>query len=192
MRAGTIVWLTGLPSSGKSTLAERVLEELVACGQRRVVILDGDAVRAAIRPSHGYDEAGRDAFYETLARLAALLAAQGQVVLVPATAHRTAYRERARGLAPGPFLEVFLDTDLDTCRARDAKGLYARAAQEAGTVPGADLAYEAPLAPELIVRPGDPLAARRLAGLVVSVGSSTDLPQAATPAHPPPPRDEEP
>jgi len=171
MSAGTIVWLTGLPSSGKSTLAERVLEELVACGQANVLVLDGDAVRAAIRPLHGYDEAGRDAFYETLARLAALLAARGPVVLVPATANRRSYRERARGLAPGPFLEIFVDTDLATCRARDAKGLYARAAQEVSTVPGAAVAYEAPLAPELVVRPDDQLAARRIAGLIVSSGS---------------------
>lgn len=179
MTAGAIVWLTGLPSSGKSTLAERVVEELFACGQRRVVVLDGDAVRAAIRPSHGYDEAGRDAFYETLARLAALVASQGHMVLVPATANLRSYRERARSLGPGPFLEVFVDTDLDTCRARDAKGLYARAARESTTLPGAAVTYEAPLAPELVVRPDDQLAARRIAGLIVSSGSVDPSPDLA-------------
>lgn len=178
MRPGTIVWLTGLPSSGKSTLAEHVAEELRACGHPEVALLDGDAVRAALRPSHGYDEAGRDAFYESLARLAALLASQGLAVLVPATANLRSYRERARGLAPGAFLEVFVDTDLATCRARDAKGLYARAEREAGTVPGAGVAYEAPLAPELVVRPEDELAPRRVAGLVVS--TTTETSSAAT------------
>lgn len=173
MSAGVIVWLTGLPSSGKSTLATRVADELRACGHRELVILDGDAVRAAIEPAHGYDDTGRDAFYETLARLASMCAAQGLVVLVPATANRRAYRARARAKAPGAFLEIFVDTDLDTCRRRDAKGLYARASREGGTLPGADVVYEAPEAPDLVVTPADELAARRIAGLVVSSASGS-------------------
>ena len=66
---GVVVWLTGLPSSGKSTLAVRVEEALRAAG-RQVVRLDGDEVRAALVPTPGYDEVARSDFYESLARLA--------------------------------------------------------------------------------------------------------------------------
>lgn len=154
MKAGGIAWFTGLPSSGKSTLARAVQSALVARGQANVVVLDGDAVRDALRPRPGYDDAGRDAFYETLARLAAELARQGTTVLVPATANRRAFRERARSLAPGRFVEVFVDTALELCRSRDAKGLYAEASS-GGTLPGVGASYEAPEHPELTVAPDD-------------------------------------
>ena len=113
--SGVVVWFTGLPSSGKTTLAGRVARALAAAGRAHCV-LDGDAVRAALVPPPGYDAASRAAFYATLARLAALLARQGLVVLVPATAHRRAFRDDARALAPR-FVEVFVSTDVDTCRA---------------------------------------------------------------------------
>jgi adenylylsulfate kinase len=166
--AGPIVWLTGLPSSGKSTLARAAAEILRARGAH-VLVLDGDEVRDALRPRPGYDEAARDAFYETLARLAAHCASQGAIVMVPATANRRAFRERARSLAPGRFVEVFVDTDLATCRARDAKGLYACAAREGGgTLPGAGAAYEPPIAPDIVVRPDDVDASGRIAAATVA------------------------
>lgn len=163
-RLGTIVWLTGLPSSGKSTLAARVADALRVRGHEAIVVLDGDAVRAAIVPPHGYDEASRDAFYETLARLAALLSSQGLHVLVPATARKRAHREHARQLAPAAFVEVFVDTDPERCRERDAKGLYAKAAagEGAATLPGLGADYERPEAPDEIVREDDRDAIARL------------------------------
>jgi adenylylsulfate kinase len=111
--------------------------------------LDGDAVRDALRPRPGYSERERDEFYETLANLAAELARQGLVVLVPATAHRASFRQRARSLAPD-FVEVFVQASEREVRERDAKGLY-RAALEgrAEGVPGADLEYEAPAEPDV-------------------------------------------
>ncbi len=99
MSAGAVVWLTGLPRSGKSTLAARVRDRLAGAG-RATLILDGDEVRAALVPRPGYDATAREQFYETLARLASLLAHQGATVLVAATAHRRDFRERARRLAP--------------------------------------------------------------------------------------------
>lgn len=71
--SGAVVWLTGLPRAGKSTLAAAVAERARAEGLCTIV-LDGDAIRGALSPSPGYDDAGRDALYETLARLAALIA----------------------------------------------------------------------------------------------------------------------
>jgi len=160
--AAPIVWLTGLPSSGKSTLANRVADTLRQRGRPEVVVLDGDAVRAALCPPLGYDDAARDAFYETLARLAAVIAAQGVTVLVSATANRRAYRSRARAIAPGGFIEVFVDTDLETCRARDAKGLYAQARQDHSRLPGAGATYEVPLEAELVVTPDEERAVDRI------------------------------
>lgn len=146
--SGAVVWLTGLPSSGKSTLAARVADALRARGDA-VCVLDGDAVRAALAPPLGYDDEARGHFYATLANLAALLAGQGLTVLVPATAHRRAYRARCRE-AVDRFVEVYVRADADTVRARDAKGLYA--AQRGGAVahlPGADAGYEPPERPDV-------------------------------------------
>lgn len=156
--SGVVVWLTGLPSSGKSTLAVLLGRRLSEAG-RRACVLDGDEVRKALVPAPGYTPEGRDAFYATLARLAAMLAGQGLVVLVPATAHRAVYRDEARRLAPA-FLEVHVDVDAEECRRRDAKGLYAAtAAGHAAGLPGADLAYERPVAPDVVARGGEDEAA---------------------------------
>ncbi len=152
--AGVVVWVTGLPSSGKSTLASRAADALRARGHGAVCVLDGDAVRAAIVPRHGYDPEGRDHFYDTLAGLAAVLAAQGLAVLVPATANLRAYRERARARAPR-FVEVYVKVDPEVAKSRDAKGLYA--AQRAGAVahvPGADAGYEPPERPDVVASGG--------------------------------------
>ena len=153
MSTGVVVWLTGRPSAGKSTLASAACARLGALGCAACV-LDGDAVRAALVPAPGYDDDARQAFYATLARLAAYLAGQGLVVLVPATAHRRAFREQARALAPA-FIEVYVSAPSDVCAARDAKGLYAgaRAGAVAG-LPGADAAYEEPAAPDVVATGG--------------------------------------
>ena len=137
--SGVVVWLTGLPRAGKSMLADTVRGRLVARG-RTPVVLDGDAVRMALPPL-GYDPQGRDDFYATLGRLAALIARQGHVVLVPATANRRAYRDAARALAPA-FLEVHVAAPLAECLARDRAGLYASSARAA--LPGIGVEYEAP------------------------------------------------
>jgi adenylylsulfate kinase len=140
---GSVVWLTGRPSSGKSTLARLVLEALRA-RNRAGCVIDGDSLRKALVPEPGYDDAARQAFYATLANLAALLADQGLVVLVPATAHKRVYRERARAVAPR-FIEVYVDTPPEEAERRDSKGLYAGVRTgDVRNVPGADLPYEAP------------------------------------------------
>jgi adenylylsulfate kinase len=164
---GTVVWLTGLPSSGKSSLAERTRARLLQEGWY-CVLLDGDAVRAALVPEPGYLPPARADFYETLARLAALLAKQGLIVLVAATAHRRAFRDRARELAPR-FMEVFVDTDITDCVARDTRGLYASArAGLTPEVPGVGVLYEAPRAPDVVASGGfDDAAVERLAQLIV-------------------------
>lgn len=155
--SGVVVWLTGLPRSGKSTLAQTLALELRAAG-RPTVVLDGDEVRAALTPRPGYDSASRDHFYETLGRLAALFARQGLVVLVAATANRRAYRDAARARSPR-FIEVYLATPQETCRERDPAGLYRSSARDA--LPGVGVAYEPPLAPDIVVAEGGDSATTR-------------------------------
>ncbi|HSM93232.1 MAG TPA: adenylyl-sulfate kinase [Anaeromyxobacteraceae bacterium] len=163
---GAVVWITGLPSSGKSTLARRIQARLRDAGLAAAV-LDGDQVRAALDPRPGYDPESRSRFYGALARLAALLAKQGIVAIVAATAHRRAFRERARALAPR-FLEVFVDVPLEACAARDAKGLYAAAQRGAVTeLPGVGAGFERPLDPDVVADGGeDPAAPEAVAELL--------------------------
>lgn len=143
---GTVIWITGLPQSGKSTLARRVADRIGggAC------VLDSDEVRAAIVPAHGYDDRGRDQFYDTLARLAAAIASQGLAVLVPATANLRRYRDRARALCPR-FHEVHVTAPVEVCAERDRKGLYADAPP---TLPGVGAPYEPPESPDVRARGG--------------------------------------
>jgi adenylylsulfate kinase len=149
-----VVWVTGLPSSGKSTLARRIRDRLRAEG-RAALVLDGDDVRAALVPAPGYDEAARAAFYATLGNLALAVAAEGVVAIVAATGHLRAFRDRVRSRAPR-FVEVHVDLPASAAAARDPKGLWARArAGEAPALPGAGVAYEPPLAPEVVARGGE-------------------------------------
>ena len=162
---GVVVWITGLPSSGKSTFAGRIQARLRDAG-RPAVVLDGDEVRRALVPTPGYTPEARDAFYATLARLAALVAGQGFVVVVPATAHRAAYRAEARALAPR-FVEVYVAAPAEECRRRDAKGLYAAETTGLPDMPGAGVAYEPPEAPEVVASGGqDDDAAERVVALL--------------------------
>jgi adenylylsulfate kinase len=139
---GLVVWFTGLPSSGKTTLARETLRILRTVGES-CCLLDGDEVRECLHPPPGYGPESRTDFYKTLASLAAMLSSQGLAVLVAATAHRRADREVARGLATERFIEVFVDTPLEVCEARDAKGLYKRArAGEIQHFPGVHEEYE--------------------------------------------------
>jgi adenylylsulfate kinase len=145
--SGIVVWFTGLPQSGKSTLAARVRERLAA-SRRSCVLLDGDELRVVLG-ADSYEAADRDERYRRLAALAALLARQGHVVLVAATAPRRDHRSIARTGAPH-YVEVWVRTALADCEARDQKGLYARArAGGAPTLPGVGAPYEPPLAPDV-------------------------------------------
>jgi adenylylsulfate kinase len=151
---GAVVWFTGLPASGKSTLALAVRRALKQTGVLPC-LLDGDVVRNLLAPSLGYSPAARTAFYSALTGLAAELAHQGLTVLVAATAHERAFRSRARSLSPR-FIEVWISTPLEECRRRDPKGLYAAAGgHQAGSLPGVDVAYEPPEDAELVASGGE-------------------------------------
>jgi adenylylsulfate kinase len=163
--SGAVVWFTGLPASGKSTLACEVQRRLHERGVMPC-LLDSDVVRTVLAPLLGYSAQARTTFYTALAGLAAELARQGLTVLVAATAHQREYRLRARELAPR-FIEVWVTTPLDECQKRDVKGLYAAAAASPGTLPGVGVAYEAPAQAEVLAAGGrDEQAVARLLALL--------------------------
>ena len=132
------VWLTGHSGSGKSAIARELLGLLHERGVD-VSVLESDVMRTQLTPFPRYDDADRDFFYGALGTIGVSLAEKGKAVIFDATANRRAYRDAARKRIPR-FAEVYVDTPLDVCRARDPKGLYRQ---------GMQIPYEAPLAPEL-------------------------------------------
>jgi adenylylsulfate kinase len=147
---GFVLWLTGLPASGKSTLAQELRCRLAERGLQ-AVILDSDELHAVLTPHPTYDAEERDWFYGVMVYLAAWLANNGVNVLVAATANRRTYRQQARAQIQR-FVEVYVSCPLETCQARDRKGIYERAAGgQAENVPGVGVPYEPPLAPEAVV-----------------------------------------
>ncbi|MFQ5989529.1 MAG: adenylyl-sulfate kinase [Candidatus Methylomirabilales bacterium] len=172
MRAGFAVWITGLPASGKSTVATALARELSTRGID-VAVLESDALRRIFTPDPRYSEEERDIFYGAMTHVGQLLTEHGVPVIFDATANRRAYRDRARQHIPR-FVEVYVDCPLDVCMNRDPKGIYHKAQQgEATTVPGLQSAYEPPENPEVRVR-GDreapEMAARRVVAILMEKG----------------------
>ncbi|MCK1822747.1 adenylyl-sulfate kinase [Streptomyces sp. XM83C] len=152
---GATVWLTGLPSAGKTTLARAVAERLAATG-RRVEVLDGDEIRRHLSQELGFSRADRHTNVLRIGFVAELLASHGVLVLAPVIAPYADSREavRKRHEANGTtYLEVHVATPVEVCSVRDVKGLYARqAAGELTGLTGVDDPYEEPTAPELRIR----------------------------------------
>lgn len=164
MIPGWAVWITGLPASGKSTLARAVASKLEDMGVR-VQVLESDELRRVLTPRAGYSDEERETFYNAMVYIGVLLTSNGVNVLFDATANRRRWREKAREEIPR-FMEIHVDTPLEVCRKRDPKGIYRKADQgRADTVPGAQEIYEAPKDPEL--RVGGTTPADRAAGTVV-------------------------
>ena len=164
------IWITGLPASGKSTITAALEAQLAARGVRAIV-LESDALRKILAIERPYSPEGREAFYRQMAALGVLLVRQGIPVIFDATANRGAYRERARREIPR-FLEVYLQVPLETCMARDPKGIYRSAASgEATNVPGLQDPYEPPQSPDVLVHGVDPEAdARRIIDALAAKG----------------------
>ena len=150
------VWITGLPASGKSTVATQLADQLKRRGVD-VAVLESDALRhefaklAKSSEQTGYQDQERNYFYSALALLAHNLASHGVAVIIDATANRREYRDRARR-SMANFVEVFVNTPLEVCIARDPKGIYREAlAGRFHNVPGLQAEYEPPLHPEIVV-----------------------------------------
>ncbi len=149
---GATVWLTGLPSSGKSTIAHAVADELIAAGHQ-VQVLDGDEVRPHLSAGLGYTREARDINVTRIGWVARLLASHGVIVLVPVIAPYADARQAVRAdhdAAGVPYGEIFVSTSLPVAESRDVKGLYAKARRgEISSLTGVDDPYEAPTSAEL-------------------------------------------
>ena len=142
---GFAVWITGLPASGKSTVAAALASELRVRGVN-VEVLESDALRGVFTPRPRYDEAEREMFYAQMTFIGVLLVRHGVAVIFDATANRRAYRDSARRRIPR-FIEVYVDTPLEVCMRRDPKGIY----RESTNVPGLQAVYEPPLDPAVVI-----------------------------------------
>jgi bifunctional enzyme CysN/CysC len=163
---GATVWLTGLPASGKSTIAVAVERALVEAG-RFAYLLDGDNLRHGLSGDLGFDPASRTENIRRVAHVARLFADAGAVAVVSLVSPFREDRLNARRLheAAGlPFVEVFVDTPIEECARRDPKGLYARArAGRLSGMTGENAPYEPPEEAEIVIRdePAE-VSARRL------------------------------
>lgn len=153
---GGVVWMTGLSGSGKSTIAIGLERALHAEG-RYAVILDGDNVRSGINNNLDFSEAGRTENIRRIAEVAKLFAANGAVVVCSFVSPTIAIREQARSIiGAADFIEVFVDTPLEVCEARDVKGLYAKARRgEVKDFTGISAPFEAPPAPAIRIATAD-------------------------------------
>jgi adenylylsulfate kinase len=144
---GFAIWLTGLPSSGKTTVAH-ALSDLLAERGIAVQVLDSDDLRTRLTPNPQYSPEERDWFYALVTFLAELLTKNGVNCLIAATASRRAYREAARRRI-GRFAEVYVDCSPEVCQGRDPKGLWQRAQRgEINALPGMGTPYEPPNSPD--------------------------------------------
>jgi adenylyl-sulfate kinase len=147
---GFTLWFTGLPCSGKSTLAKLVAEELARRG-RGVEILDGDVVRTHLTKGLGFSKADRDENIRRIGFVCRLLSRHGAVAIAAAISPYRAVREEVRA-GIERFVEVYVRASLEACIVRDVKGLYKKAlAGELKNFTGIDDPYEPPASPELSI-----------------------------------------
>jgi adenylylsulfate kinase len=148
---GLAIWLTGLSSAGKTTIARAVYAELRA-NDLHVELLDGDEIRRNLCKDLGFSKHDRDENIRRITFITGLLVRNGVIVLISAISPYRAAREQARQQI-GRFVEVYVNAPLEVCEKRDIKGLYRKArAGELHGVTGVDDPYEAPVRPEIECR----------------------------------------
>lgn len=147
---GVTVWMTGLPGSGKTTIALEVENKLRAMG-RNIEILDGDEVRKGLSSDLGFSKEDRQRHAKRVTYVAKVLTRNEVIVLVGLISPFRAFRQYAREEI-GEFIEVFVDTSLEECIERDPKGLYKLAMDgQIKDLTGLQDPYEAPEDPELVI-----------------------------------------
>jgi adenylylsulfate kinase len=151
---GATVWLTGLPSAGKTTIARHLGDRLKA-GGHRVEVLDGDEIRRFLSAGLGFSRADRNTNVQRIGLVSEVLARNGVLSLVPVIApyadSREAVRKRHQASST-PYIEVHVATPIEVCSKRDVKGLYARqAAGQLTGLTGIDDPYEPPFDPDLVL-----------------------------------------
>jgi adenylylsulfate kinase len=147
---GFCLWLTGLPSAGKTTISHELAPRLAARGWR-VELLDGDVVRRGLSADLGFDRASREQHAKRVTFVAKLLARNGVIPIVALISPYKSSRAEAR-MEVGQFVEVYIRTPIEVCEQRDVKGLYKKArAGEIHDFTGVDDPYEPPEHPEITV-----------------------------------------
>ncbi|MFN2598624.1 MAG: bifunctional sulfate adenylyltransferase/adenylylsulfate kinase [Pyrinomonadaceae bacterium] len=149
---GFCLWFTGLSGAGKSTTAEILAVKLMEHG-RRVTVLDGDVVRTNLSKGLGFSKEDRDTNIRRIGFVAAEIARHGGAVMCAAVSPYRATRNECRALVGGDrFVEVFVDTPLEVCESRDAKGMYRQAREgKIKNFTGVDDPYEEPLNAEIVL-----------------------------------------
>ncbi|HEX3721938.1 MAG TPA: bifunctional sulfate adenylyltransferase/adenylylsulfate kinase [Nitrolancea sp.] len=149
-RQGVCIWMTGLSGAGKSTTCDALTVMLLEQG-RQVTVLDGDVVRTNLSQGLGFSKEDRDINIRRIGFVAAEIVRHGGVVICAAVSPYRATRDEIRSMVGADhFVEVFVDTPLEVCEQRDAKGMYAKARRgEIKDFTGIDDPYEAPLSPEV-------------------------------------------
>jgi adenylylsulfate kinase len=151
------IWLTGLPCSGKTTIATLLAQSLCQRGRSRVEVLDGDEVRTHLSKGLGFSRTDRDANVMRIGWVCQVLARHGVVTIVAAVSPYRDSRNRVRAMiekigGAGTFIEVWVRCPLEECIRRDVKGLYAKALRgDILQFTGVSDPYEEPLAAELVV-----------------------------------------
>ncbi len=168
-KKGVTIWLTGLPSSGKSTLAHALSRELKT-RHLPVEILDGDVVRTHLSKGLGFSREDRDLNIKRIGFVSHLLTKYGVFVIVAAVSPYREAREWCRRQI-GNFVEVFVETPVTVCEERDVKGLYRKArAGEIQGFTGVDDAYEEHLHPEVAVQTASESAEAAVAKILKRLG----------------------
>jgi sulfate adenylyltransferase len=151
-RQGACIWFTGLSGAGKSTTADVLTVMLLEHG-RQVTVLDGDIVRTHLSKGLGFSKEDRDTNILRIGFVASEIVRHGGIVLCAAVSPYRATRDNVRNMVGEGFIEVFMDTPLEVCEARDTKGMYAKArAGEIKDFTGIDDPYEEPLNPEITLK----------------------------------------
>ncbi len=147
---GFCIWLTGLPSAGKTTISKELLPRLLARGWY-ADLLDGDEIRRGLSADLGFDRKSRETHAQRVAFCAKLLARNGSIPIVALISPYRTSRAAARADI-GRFVEVYVSTPLDVCETRDVKGLYKKARSGAiKEMTGVDDPYEPPEHAEIVV-----------------------------------------
>jgi len=147
---GFCLWLTGLPSSGKTSIGKVLVDRLRAAGWY-VELLDGDEIRRGLSSDLGFDRVSREAHAGRVTYCAKLLARNGAIPIVALISPYRTSRAKARSEI-GRFVEIYVSTPLAVCETRDVKGLYRKArAGEIKEMTGVDDPYEPPEHPEIVV-----------------------------------------
>lgn len=149
---GAVLWFTGLSACGKSTVANTV-DHLLHSKKKHTYVLDGDNVRHGLNKNLGFSAEDRAENIRRIGEVAKLFCESGAITLTAFISPYKADRDQVRALlGDGQFIEIFVDASLETCEARDPKGLYKKArAGEIKGFTGIDDPYEAPEKPELVL-----------------------------------------